>query len=197
MAITKTQITDALHRGVYTAIKNYGKWSSGRALADSPEYLIVVEIARNIYKRLGASEYLRLEMQYADVLAGADLVQGLGAPLKSIKGSRRADLVLLKNRGRPTCAIEVKKNPQHERLLEDLRRLRDAVYACRHQRGVLKHGFLSIYESRDSESVVQTVDKFFRANRKRARVKVPSIRSWEREGEMEASIVVEVTSAKQ
>ena len=194
MAITKEAITEALHRGVRAASKNYGEWSGGLTLAESPEYLIVVEIARNIRKKLGESERLRLEMQYADMLTGAGFVQGPGAPLKSIKGGQRADLVLLKNRHLPTCAIEVKKNPDHKRLLKDLGRLRDVVYACRHQRGVLKHGFLSIY-AHNAESVVHTVDKFF-DNRDRARVKRPNIRTWRRDDEMETSIVVEVAPAK-
>lgn len=159
---------------------------------ECPEYLIVVEIARNIRGALGGSEYLRLEMKYKDVLSGAGVVQGRGRPLQSIEGGKKADLVLLKNWGQPTCAIEVKKSPQHKSLLEDLERLRDVVYACRYERGVLKHGFLSIY-SRNAESVVHTVDKFF-DNRDRARVKPLSIRKWGGDVEMEASIVVEVTN---
>ena len=194
MAITKKEITDALHRGVRTASNNYGKWSGGLTLAESPEYLIVVEIARNIRKKLGEFEYLRFEMQYADMLAGADFVQGPGAPLKSIKGGQRADLVLLKSQHQPTCAIEVKKNPDHSDILKDLGRLRDVVYACRTNEAI-KHGFLSIYKSRNAESVVHTVDKFF-DNRDRVRVKRPNIETWGSADEMEASIVIEVTPAK-
>ena len=194
MAITKKGITEALHRGVRTARKNYGKWSDGLTLAESPEYFIVVEIARNIHRKLGKSECLRVEMQYADVLSGAGVVQRRGRPLQSIEGGKKADLVLLKNRDQPTCVIEVKKNTQLKFLLEDLERLRDVVYACRDQRGVLKHGFLSIY-SRNAESVVHTVDKFFR-HHDRVRVKRPNIKTWGLGDEMEASIVVEVTPAK-
>lgn len=34
MAITKKQITEALHRGVRTASKNYGEWSDGLRILD-------------------------------------------------------------------------------------------------------------------------------------------------------------------
>ena len=193
MAITKEQITEALHRGVRTASKNFGEWSDGRTLADSPEYLIVVEIARNIHKKLGASEYLRLEMQYSVVLSGAGVVQGPGRPLKSIEGGKKADMVLLKTKVKPTCVIEVKKEPSFKGLWKDQQRLQDVAYACRHERGVLKHGFLSIY-SRNPDSVIHTVDKFFRDNPGRAQVKRPNIRTWGWDDETEASIVVEVTS---
>ena len=200
MAITKKQITEALHCGVRTASKNYCEWSDGQALAEAPEYLIVVEIARNIRKKLGESECLRLEMKYADVLSGADFVPSRGAPLKSIKGGKRADVVLLKNRVKPTCVIEVKKNPTHKGLQDDLKRLRDVVYTCRHRKGVLKHGFLSIYKSAkdedgvDTKDVVKTISKFFGSNGDKARAKRPNITTWERG--KEASIVVEVYPAK-
>ena len=235
MAITKNQITEALHCGVRTASKNWCEWSDGQALAEAPEYLIVVEIARNIRKKLGESECLRLEMKYADVLSGADFVPSRGAPLKSIKGGKRADVVLLKNRVKPTCVIEVKKNPTYKGLQDDLRRLaplshtfrllfcgkthgfrrhtvavigarrlkrlRDVVYTCRHRKGVLKHGFLSIYKSAkdedhgvDTKDVVQTISKFFGSNGDKARAKRPNITTWERG--KEASIVVEVYPAK-
>lgn len=197
MAITKEAITEALHRGVRAASKNYGEWSGGLTLAESPEYLIVVEIARNIRKKIGEYEYLRLEMKYEDLLSGAGFIQGPGAPLKSIKGKNRADVVLLKHKVKPTCVIEVKKNPSYQRLQSDLKRIRDVVYACRKQRGMVKHGFLSIYQSGYTDGVVQQVGKFFRANDDKARAKPPSVRTWGRDDEMEASIVVEVTPAKQ
>ena len=201
MAITKKQITEALHRGVRTASKNYCEWSDGQALAEAPEYLIVVEIARNIRKKLGESECLRLEMKYGTGQHVGDFVPGRGAPLKSIKGGKRADVVLLKNRVKPTCVIEVKKNPTNKGLQDDLKRLRDVVYTCRHRKGVLKHGFLSIYKSGkdedhgvDTKDVVKTISKFFGSNGDKARAKRPNITTWERG--KEASIVVEVYPAK-
>lgn len=195
MAITKKEITEALHRGVRMASKNYGQWSNGLYLADAPEYLIVVEIARNIREKLGESEYLRLEMGYKDVLDGAD-VQGPGRPFESIKGGKRADVVLLKAKDKPTCVIEVKKNRSYQGLQKDLKRLFDVVYACRKKRGLLKHSFFLVYQSGDTEGVVQTVDKFFSENVDKAHIKRPSIRTWGRNDEKQASIVVEVTPAK-
>ena len=197
MAITKKEITEALHLGVRATSRDYFNWSDGLSLADSPEYLVVVEIARNIYKKLGRSESLRLEMQYAKVLDGAGFTPGPGAPLRAIKGGKKADLVLLKDRDKPTCVIEVKKNPSHDRVQRDLKRLRDIVYACRHYEGLLKHGFLSICLSDDTDvnykidSVINTVDEFFK-NEKKARTKRPNSRTWGTE-EI-ASIVVEITA---
>lgn len=197
MAITKEGITKALHLGVRAASKNYVDWSKGLSLADSPEYLVVVEIARNIKKKLGDSESLRLEMQYTKVLAGAGFVQGPGAPLRAINGGKKADLVLLKDWDRPTCVIEVKKNPTYGDVQKDLKRLRDVVYACRQYKGVLKHGFLSICLSDDTDvnykidSVINTVDRFFK-NERKARAKRPNTRTW---GQAEnASVVVEVVA---
>lgn len=193
MAITKKQITEALHFGVQTASENHREWSDGVALVNWPEYLIVVEIARYIYGELGESECLRLEMPYREVLDGAGITKGPGAPLKAIKGGKKADLALLKNRHKPTCVIEAKRNPTVADMMRDLERLRDVVYACRHKRGVLKHGFLSIYESRDYiDRDVDTIDQFFNANRQRARAKRPSILAWDGQ----ASIVVEITAVR-
>ena len=195
MAITKQQITEALHCGVRTASKNYDKWSGGPPFAKLPEHLIVVEIARNIHKKLGEHEYLRLEMQYTDVLDGAGVQSSRGAPLQAIKGGKRADVILLKNKVEPTCVIEVKKMPPYKGLLSDLERLRDVVYACRHQKGVLKHGFLSIYQSGGKKGVDQTTSRIqdFIEKCDRAHMKPPNVRFWKRE--QKASIVVEVTPA--
>lgn len=200
MAITKEEIIEALHSGVRNAIDNCHEWSDGVTnLAKSPEYLIVVEIARSIYPELGGSECLRLETPYREVLEGSGIVKGPGAPLKAIKGGKKADLALLKNRDKPTCVIEVKKNPTVADLMRDLERLRDVVYACRNKKGVLKHGFLSIYESRDyTDRDVDTIDQFFRANRHRARAKRPCTKTWQDEhtsGE-HTSIVVEITAIR-
>lgn len=206
MAITKEEITKALHLGVRATSKNYVEWSKGLSLADSPEYLVVVEIARNINKKLGGSESLRLEMQYAQVLAGAGFVQGRGAPLKAINGGKKADLVLLKDWDKPTCVIEVKKNPSYDGVQKDLKRLRDVVYACRHHKGLLKHGFLSICLSDAPDvnykvdSVVDSVGKFFR-NERKARAKPPNVRTWNQHAGLRAaggagesaSVVVEIT----
>lgn len=203
MAVKKEEITKALHHGVRTASDRYCRWSAGKlSLADSPEYLVVVEVARNIYAKLGESESLRLEMQYASVLDGAGIVQGRGAPLKAIRGGKKADLVLLKDPNKPTCVIEVKKNPSHDGLRTDLKRLRDVVYAGRDYKGLLKHGFLSICLSGDADSVnykiesaTDTISKFF-ARSTRARAKCPTIRKWKLDKEasiVDASIVVEIT----
>lgn len=198
MAITKSQITEALHLGTLAASEDHAKWSRGLSLADSPEYLIVVEIAKNIFKKLGGSESLRLEMQYVKVLAGAGFIQGSGARPKAIKGGQIADLVLLKGRDQPTCVVEVKKNPDYRGIQKDLKRLRDVVYACRHYKGVLKHGFLSICFSDETDvsykvkSVIDNVDKFFK-NEKKARAKRPNIRTWEAGAYENASVVVEIT----
>lgn len=196
MAITKKQITEALHSGVRAASSDYRKWSHGQV--DLPEYLVVVEIAGSIHKKLGESESLRLEMQYGKVLGGAGFVQGPGAPLKAIGGNTKADLVLLKDGDKPTCVVEVKKTTAYQPIQKDLKRLRDVIYACRDHEGLLKHGFLSIYLSGDADSVTyqidsvtNTVEAFFKRNSQRARTKPPNIRTW-RAGEV-ASIVVEVT----
>lgn len=179
------------------ASENYVDWSKGLSLAASPEYLVVVEIARNIKKKLGDSESLRLEMQYAKVLAGAALSKA-PVPLKAIKGGKKADLVLLKDRDRPTCVIEVKKNPDYGDVQKDLKRLRDVVYVCRHYKGVLKHGFLSICLSDDTDvnykvdGVIDNVDRFFK-NERKARAKRPNIRTWEAGAYENASVVVEIT----
>lgn len=205
MAITKAEITKAIHHGVRTASDSYWWWSAGKlSLADSPEYLVTVEVARNIYDKLGESESLRLEMQYAKVLAGAG-IQGRGAPLKAIGGGNKADLVLLKDLNKPTCVIEVKKNPNYGGLQTDLRRLQDVVYAGRRYRGLLKHGFLSICLSGDADSVnykiesaTDTINVFFERS-KRARAKCPSIRKWKPDKDasiVDASIVVEITPPK-
>ena len=193
MAITKRKITEALHGGACTASESYRRWSGGLTLAGAPEYLIVVEIARNVNQYLGERECLRLEMPYRDVLAGARLPKGPGAPLKSIRGGKKADLALLKNGASPTCIIEVKKDPDYKRIVGDLERLRDVVYACRHKPRVLKHGFLLIWRSsNDTDSEIDTIDGFFKDKRNRARAKRPSIKTWR----CQASIVVEVTAAK-
>ena len=194
MAITKKEITEALHRGVQAASENYCRWS-GMTLEKAPEYLIVVEIARRLFGKLGDRECLRLEMPYRKVLAGAEIAKGRGAPLKAIKDGKKADLALLKNRDKPTCVIEVKRDPNYQALVRDLERLRDVVYACRSQRGVLKHGFLSIYRSGvDTESEVDAIEKFFKENRHRAQAKRPITRKLRYE--KAASIVVEITAAR-
>ena len=193
-AITKPKIIEALHSGVRTASKRYARWSGGLTLAKSPEYFVLVEIARKIERSLGDSERLRLEMQYTEVLTGADFVQGPGRPLASIGGTTRADLVLLKKNGQPTCVVEVKKDPTTAGLERDLSRLSDIVYACRHKDGILKHGFLSIYESGDAESTVRMIRRFFeKSTQYKARAKAPTVTTW---GEEQASIVVEVTAKR-
>lgn len=192
MAITKKEITEALHRGVRAASENYCRWSGSVPLVQAPEYLIVVEIARKISRELGDRECLRLEMPYREVLAGAEIVQGRGAPLKAIKDGKKADLALLKDGQKTTCVIEVKRDPDYQGIVRDLQRLRDVIYACRHKRGVLKHGFLLIYQpGDDTEGVVHTIERFFKENRDRARAKRPTTEKLR--NEQAASIVVEVT----
>ena len=193
MAIKRGEIIEALHRGIRTASEDYRIWS--RTLEPPPEFLIVVEIARALNRRLGGRESLQLEAPFGVLLE--NVTKGPGAPLQSIWGAgvRKADIALL-NGVRPTCIIEVKRSRVHGAIMKDLRRLRDVVYTCRHERRVLNRGFLAMIglSSDDTESKIDSIVSFFKdqRNSNRARARPPSAKTW---GD-QASIVVEVTAAK-
>ena len=190
MAIKRGEITEALHRGIRTASEDYRIWSG--TLAQPPEFLIVVEIARALNRRLGGCESLQLEVQFGVLLENVS--KGPGAPFKAIDPRNKADVALF-NGDRPTCIIEVKTNPAHGGIVHDLERLRDIVYTCRNERRVLNRGFLAIgLSSDDTESKIDSIVSFFKdkRNSNRARAKPPSAKTWDNQ----ASIVVEVTAAR-
>lgn len=103
-------IRDAILEGVQTANGEYEKWSNGWWVTDSGvEGLLVAGIAKKLRAKLRHEESLLMEMPLSEIQEWSEARRPRGRPRETLRGAKRADIVLLDENERPVCMVEVKR----------------------------------------------------------------------------------------
>lgn len=139
-------IRDAILTGIQTANVEYEKWSNGWWITDSGvEGLLVAAIAKKLHAELLRGESLVMELPFSDIQEWSEARRPRGRPREMLRGAKRADIVLLDEKERPTCMVEVKRFWERNGCFHDLTRIRDILRLCENQQaGSLKRGFLAL-----------------------------------------------------
>ena len=139
-------IRNAILEGLRAANVEYEQWSNGWWVTDSGvEGLLVAGIAKKLRAALWHEESLLMEMPFSDIQAWSEARPPRGRPRETLRGAKRADIVLLDENERPVCMVEVKRFWERKGCFKDLARIRDLLRLCENQRaGSLKRGFLAV-----------------------------------------------------
>ena len=152
MAITKSQIIEAIEDGIVAANRKYEGWTNGSWVTDSGvESLMVTCIAEILHKHQEPQESLGLEVSFRDIRELSQASPGPGRRPSTMKDTNRADVVLFNAALRPTCVIEAKRSWNAKMCGRDLQRIRDLVRKCAHGHGgSLRRGFLAMIIARQA-----------------------------------------------
>ena len=149
--LTKTEIVNAIHKGVLNAHSQFEHLSDGAWMADQGnqrlEGFVVSHIFRaiSIHRSMAKNETPILELPFGYIKAWSK-AQGIGRPLQNIKTRRRVDIALLNKQRRPIHVVEVKQKWVHTTGYQDVEKIRDILVAFGPlQKGSLKSVFLSVY----------------------------------------------------
>ena len=86
-----------------------------------------------------------MEMPFSDIQAWSEARPARGRPRETLRGAKRADIVLLDENERPVCMVEVKRFWDRTRCIKDLQRIRNLLLLCENQNaGSLKRGFVAM-----------------------------------------------------
>jgi len=115
--IGKDEILDKCINGIKKSFKEYLKWSDDEWLWNAPEYLITVNIAKELSAIEGA-KFITLEDNIKKTLKTAN-AKIKGKLSKNIRPDGRSDIVLWWGKGTPRGIIEVKNAIYRKDNLED------------------------------------------------------------------------------
>ncbi|SFO99525.1 hypothetical protein [Hydrogenimonas thermophila] len=106
MKVTQNEILNSCLRGIKNSFNEYLKWSGDEFLWRAPEYLLTVNIAKELSK-INKTKFITLEDNVKEILNNADAkIKGyLGQKLRA---DGRSDIVLWWANGTPRGIIEVK-----------------------------------------------------------------------------------------
>lgn len=140
-------ITDFINGGLKRAVKEHIELTKGQTeLSYAPEYFLTVNIAEELKNLSGVSIILEESM------GGED--QPNGKKPEGWKRNKRYDIVVRKNDFSPYAAIEVKHRVYSvsERVIEDFRRISNAVNFKANGESVFEMGIFAFYTVFDEKS---------------------------------------------
>ncbi len=105
-AISMDSVANACLDGIEYSFEEYKDWSGGWWLWKAPEYLLTVNIAKELWK-LEGSKYITLEDNIKETLKNANATFK-GRPSGFMRQNGRADIVLHWGDNTPRAIIEVK-----------------------------------------------------------------------------------------
>lgn len=113
----------AIIHGIEAAEKLYSSLTCGHGwLGEAPEYLVTIEVARSLGKRLG-TRWINLEYGVRQALRDAGSTRR-GRPKEVQRTRGRYDILLSRKGGDPWCVVEVKSPVWSVSVLEqDIRRI--------------------------------------------------------------------------
>jgi len=104
--ITQKEILEACIKGIRKSFFEYYEWSGGEWLDNAPEYLLTVNIAKELAK-IKKGKYITLEDNVKEILKSAE-AKLKGRHSKGVRISGRSDIILWRANGYPRGIIEVK-----------------------------------------------------------------------------------------
>ena len=86
-----------------------------------------------------------MELPFSYIYESSEAQRPPGRPPTTLRGKKRADLVLFNGKDYPVCVIEVKRFWTQKKCFGDLRRIRELIlgYGSQHD-GSLNRGFLAL-----------------------------------------------------
>lgn len=106
MKLTYDEILNACVEGIKKSFKEYKDWSGGEWLWNAPEYLITVNIAKELNK-INKSKFITLEDNVKETLKNAN-AKIKGNLKEKIRANGRSDIIIWWGKGTPRGIIEVK-----------------------------------------------------------------------------------------
>jgi len=146
MAITKDDIIAAIHEGIEHANTKYEEWSKGYWITDSGiESLMTICIANTVRGYQAQHESIMMEVPLKHIMKESRAQPTPGQKPATIKGNKRADIVLFNGQKNPICIIELKRLWNKSECFKDLKRIRDLITKCSSMKGgTLRRGFLGL-----------------------------------------------------
>ena len=124
-------IVESVLEGIQAANKLYEKWSMGWWTTDSGvEGHVVSEVARNLYRQRDNGQSLLMEVPFSDIRQWSEARRRRGPRRETLRGRRRADIVVFDREDSPAVVIEIKRRWTVGPCVEDLERIRDLIITC-------------------------------------------------------------------
>jgi len=139
--IGKDEILEACIKGIKKSFAEYIEWSSNEWLWNAPEYLLTINIAKELWKIKKDAKFITLEDNVKSTLknANASIKDGLK---NTVRGDGRSDIVFCWGKGTPRGVIEVKNAIyQKKHIQEDL----DRIYGILEKESDIEFGVTTFY----------------------------------------------------
>ena len=122
MKLTYDEILNSCIEGIKKSFEEYDKWSDGEWLWNAPEYLITVNIAKELNK-INKPKFITLEDNVRETLKSAN-AEIKGNLKEKIRADGRSDIILWWGKGTPRGIIEVKNAVfRINHILDDVNRI--------------------------------------------------------------------------
>jgi hypothetical protein len=139
--ISKDQILDACIEGIETSFNEYLNWSGDEWLWNAPEYLLTVNIAKNLAKIPNEAKYITLEDNIRKTLKTAN-AKIKGQISNKARPDGRSDIIFWWGKGTPRGIIEVKNAVfRKDHIQEDL----DRIYSILQKDSDIEFGITTFY----------------------------------------------------
>ncbi|WP_200762491.1 hypothetical protein [Nitrosophilus alvini] len=146
--IGKEEILKACTQGIKNSYEEYLEWSSDEWLWNAPEYLLTVNIAKELWKIEKDAKFITLEDNVRATLKNADATIK-GGISDQARANGRSDIVFWWGKGTPRGIIEVKNAVYSKKHIdEDLKRL----YTVLENESDIEFGLTAFYVDRHLES---------------------------------------------
>ena len=123
-------VVESVLEGIQAANKLYEKWSMGWWTTDSGvEGHVVSEVARRLYHQSANGQSLLMEVPFSDIEEWSEARRQRGPRRRTLRGNRRADIVIFDRDDYPAAVIEIKRRWSARPCFRDLKRIRDLIIA--------------------------------------------------------------------
>jgi hypothetical protein len=139
--ISKDQILDACLEGIKESYNEYLDWSGIEWLCNAPEYLLTVNIAKNLWKIPNDAKFITLEDNIRKTLKTAN-AKIKGKISNKARPNGRSDIIFWWGKGTPRGIIEVKNySYKKKHIQEDL----DRIYSILKKESDIEFGITTFY----------------------------------------------------
>ena len=138
--LTYEEILNSCIKGIKKSHKEYEEWNGWQWLWEAPEYLLTVNIAKEIAK-VKKTKYITLEDNIKETLKNAN-AKIKGALKKNIRANGRSDIVLWWGKETPRGIIEVKNGVDN---IRDIKKDVDRIIGILEKESDIQLGVVTFY----------------------------------------------------
>ena len=164
--VSKDEILKACINGIEKSFNEYLEWSYGEWLWNAPEYLLTVNIAKELWNIEKEAKFITLEDNIRYTLKNADAKIEDELP-NTARGNGRSDIIFWWGKGTPRGIIEVKNAVYQKKQIEkDLER----IYAVLKKDSDIEFGVVAFYIDRHfksgnaEENIRKRIEEKFKIN---------------------------------